>query len=138
MVKENKIVKKYIYEKFYIQLMYRKEVAICTMTSLGGGDQEVERCGSDIKFIMTGGRDRLEAGPNPVAAQYSLSMAGSRLHPVPPKAGGQSAVECGQEKKFRVKCSRGIASALRSLRYLNKRTGGRVVWRGAVQRDSSI
>ena len=37
MVKENKIIKKYIYEKFYIQLMYRGKVAICTMTSLGGG-----------------------------------------------------------------------------------------------------
>ena len=38
MVKKNKIIKKkYIYEKFYIQLMYRGRVAICTMTSLGGG-----------------------------------------------------------------------------------------------------
>ena len=92
MVKENKIIKKYIYEKFYIQLMYRGRVAICTMTSLGGGDQEIERCGSDIRFIMTGGRDRLEAGPDPVTAQYSLSAGGDRLHPVPPYAGARSAV----------------------------------------------
>ena len=84
MVKENKIIKKYIYEKFYIQLMYRGRVAICTMTSLGGGDQEIERCGSDIKFIMTEGRDRLEARPEPVAAQYSLSAGGGNLHSIPP------------------------------------------------------
>ena len=34
---KNKIIKKYIYEKFYIQLMYRGRVAICTMTSFRGG-----------------------------------------------------------------------------------------------------
>ena len=74
--------------------MYRGKVAICTMTSLGGGgEQEIERCGSDIKFIMTEGRDRLEARSDPVAAQYSLSAGGGCLHPVPPPhTGVRSAV----------------------------------------------
>ena len=79
-----KLIKKYILRNFYVQLMYRKEVAICTMTSFRGEDQEIERCGSDIKFIMTEGRDRLEARPEPVAAQYSLSAGGGNLHSIPP------------------------------------------------------
>ena len=64
--------------------MYRKEVAICTMTSFFGGDQEIERRGSDIRFIMTGGRDRLEVGLDPLTAQYSLPAGGDHLHPCPP------------------------------------------------------
>ena len=78
-----KLIKKYIFRNFYVQLMYRKEVAICTMTSFRGGDQEIERRGSDIRFIMTGGRDRLEAGLDPATAQYSLPAGGDHLHPVP-------------------------------------------------------
>ena len=71
-----------MWDFLYIQLMYKKEVAICTMTSfLGGGDQEIERRGSDIRFIMTGGRDRLEVGLDPLTAQYSLPAGGTTSIP---------------------------------------------------------